>query len=196
MKPISRQSREVRQAVFIGANLLFLAILYLALIAPLRQFLNDRAESLTERRATLARYEGIVARESAVQEYARLVEESNARGELLDGASEGVVNANLQARLKSVAENAGVTVRSMQVLPARTLRGVTLVGARLDVSGAIEPVHSLVRALEGDSPLLLVMAASLHGQTMAWGFLQGQAPDQSIEAQFDVYGGAPSRDRS
>jgi hypothetical protein len=195
MNAITRPSRQLRQALFVGANLLLAAIVYFALIAPLRQFLNDRAEAVTQRRATLARYEAIVARESAVQDYARLVTESNARGELLDGASEGIINANLQARLKTLAETAGVTVRSIQILPVKTLRGVTLVGARIDVSGSIEPVHSLVRALEGESPLLLVLTASLRGQSMAWGFLQAETQN-TIEAQFDVYGGAPSRERS
>lgn len=191
-------SKYLRHAPFIGVNLALIGAFLLLVVLPLRQFLDERAESLVSRRASLARYEAIIAREGAVEDYARIVEESNARGELLQGANEGLIGANLQARLKELSDAAGVTLRSTQILPPKTLRGVKLFGARIEVSGLVPQVHALVRGLEGDSPLLLVLSANLRGSAATWGFLQQQQQptEQPIEVQFDVYGGAPSKGRA
>jgi hypothetical protein len=188
-----RQSPLGRRAAFVGANLLILALFYLAVVESARRLVADGAEMIAQRRVTLARYEAVAAQENAIADYAQQVAETNARGELIDGESEGIVNANLQARLKALAEQSKVTVRSIQMLPTRPFHGATLVGARLDVSGSYDAVHALARALEGEPPLLIVTTAALRGQLALW-----RAPtesDQDIEAQFDVFGGALSKDR-
>lgn len=183
-----------RRALFVAVNLLGLALFYIVFIEPARRMIADGAEAIAQRRQTLARYEAVASHEEQIQEYARQVADINGRGELLDGDSEGVINANLQARLKSIAEAAQVTVRSIQMLPEKPFQGVTLVGARIDVSGSYENVHALARALEGAPPLMIITAASLRGQAMFWGAPTTQA-EPEIEAQFDVFGGAPQRGR-
>ncbi|MCC3245803.1 type II secretion system protein M [Methylocystis sp. WRRC1] len=179
-----------RRAAFAAVNILILAAIYLIAVEPARRMVAESADTIAQRRLTLARYEAVAAQEEAIHEYARQVDEINARGELIAGDSEGIVNANLQARLKALAEEAKVSVRSIQVLPARSFQGVTLVGARIDVAGTHDSVHALARAVEGEPPLLIVTTATLRGQSMMWGS-PGEAPDE-LEAQFDVYGGAPS----
>lgn len=179
--------QSIRRAIFFGANALIALVAYLLAIEPLRAFLGDRADAIAERRGTLAGYEAIASQEATVKDYARQVEESNARGELLTGESEGVVNANLQARLKALAEEAGAQVMSLQALPAKVVNGESLVGARLDVTGPLPALHKLAKSLEADPPLLLVLTAAVR-KTAVWA---GQnATDQSLEAQFDVFGGA------
>jgi hypothetical protein len=179
--------QSTRSALFFGANALAALFVYLLAIDPLRGFLAERTEAVAERRTTLAGYESIAAQEAQVKEYARQVEESNARGELLTGESEGVVNANLQARLKALAEQSGATVMSLQALPAKVVKGESLIGARLDVTGPLDALQKLARSLEGDPPLLLVLTAAVR-KTAVWA---AQSPnDQTLEAQFDVYGGA------
>lgn len=182
-----------RRAIFIGVNLLGLALFYLIAIEPARQMIAAGAEGIAERQVTLARYQAVALQENAVADYAKQVADSNARGELIDGDTEGIINANLQARLKTLAEESKVTVRSMQMLPPKTFHGATLVGARLDGTGSLEAIHKLARALEGEPPLLLITTASIRSQAMMWG-----APtdnEQDLEAQFDVYGGAMSKDK-
>jgi general secretion pathway protein M len=183
-----------RRYAFVAGNLVALVLILFATAAPLRRYILDRADNLAQRRAILARYDGVVARAGAVEDYARSVAESNARGELIEGGAEGIVSANLQAHLRRLADGAGVTVRSLQTLPAKTLRGATLVGARVEVSGSMEAVHGLARAFDSDAPLLLVTAASLRGQMALWGEMSGS--EHVVEAQFDVYGGALGRERS
>lgn len=186
------RSKWGRRAVFVASNIMIAVLFYLLTIEPVRRILADGVEGLSERRETLARYEAVVSQENAVQEYAKQIADSNARGELVTGESDGIVNANLQARLKMLAEQARLTVRSIQMLPTKSIRGATLVGARLEVSGALENVHTLTRKLEGETPLLLVTAATMRGQSMPW-MIQTQS-DQDLEAQFDIYGGALLKD--
>lgn len=183
-----------RRIVFVGVNLLAMLVVYLIFIAPVHRMIADGAEAIAERRQILARYEAVVAQESRVEAYAQQISNINAQGELLDGDSDGVINANLQARLKLIAESTQVTVRSIQMLPDKVFEGVTLVGARIEVAGSYENVHALARALEGEPPLLLIAAASVRGQTMMWGAPQAQQGDE-IEAQFDVFAGAPKKGR-
>ncbi len=185
----------IRRTVFFSAHVLAAASVYLVAIEPMRRFLADRADDIAQRRTTLSRYESVAAQERVVEDYAKQVADSNARGELIGGFSAGIVNANLQARLKSLAEQTGVTVRVIQMLPPRNVRGATLVGARLDVFGLLEPLHRLTRALEGEPPLLLVTNATLRGQPAFWGAVsKGASEEQKIDAQFDVYGGALSKE--
>jgi hypothetical protein len=159
-------SPQKGRALFVGVNLLALALFYLVFIEPARRMIADGAEAIAERRQTLARYEAVALHEGQIQDYARQVADTNGRGELFDGDSEGVINANLQARLKSIAESAQVIVRSLPMLPVKPFQGVTLVGARLAVAGNYENVHALARALEGEPPLMIITAATLRNQAM------------------------------
>ncbi|OAI25730.1 general secretion pathway protein GspM [Methylosinus sp. R-45379] len=183
-----------RRALFFGANALAALLIYFIVVEPLRALLAERAEGIVDRRATLARYAAVATQEKAVRLYAQQVAESNAQGELLSGATEGVVDANLQALLKAAADRSGATVNSIRMLPAKTVNGASLVGARLDVSGSIESLHALLRSLENETPLLLVLTASLRRQMPIWG--AQSANDGMLAAQFDVFGGASPKERS
>lgn len=189
-----RHTKTGRRVLFASINLLALFSVYILVIEPVRRVIADGEQAIINRRQTLARYEAVAAHEEQIQDYARQVADINAQGELFDGDSDGVISANLQARLKAIAESTQVTVRSIQMLPDKLYQGVTLVGARIDVSGTYENVHALARALEGDPPLLLITSASLRSQAMFWGAPQGQQADE-VEAQFDVFGGAPKKGR-
>ena len=145
----------------------------------------------------MARYSSVATQETAVRAFSSQVAESNARGELVGGSNPGIIDANLQARLKTLSEQSNVTVTSIQMLPPKSMHGATLVGARLDVSASSAPLHALARALEKETPLLLVMAATLRGQAGFWGRPAEAAgtTDTTIEAQFDVYAGALSKEQ-
>jgi len=192
----SLQSPAGRRFLFIGGHLLALGLVWLVVVEPVRQFLAERDESLLQRRTTLARYESVARQTAAIEAYAQQVAESNAQGELVAGDNPGIVAANLQARVKQLAESGGVTVRSIQLLPAKTLKGASLVGARMEVAGSLEATHALVRALEGEAPLLLVTGATLRNQQLSWGFMAGPPGEITIDAQIEVYGGALVKERS
>ncbi len=199
-------------AAFVAITVAGLALAIFGVLAPLLVWaLQD--EDLSDRRMMLARYRAVAAQENAVRDYVRQVKERNARGDLLEGASAGIVAAALQSRLKAMGEAAGVTVLSIQALPPKTLATAggdatgesaagsaqggapqpQLIGARMDFTGTMETAHNLALAIEA-GPLLLVVTSAVMSQTMNWG---APADDQSplLQAQFDVYGGAPTGGR-
>lgn len=173
---------------FWAVNALILAGLYLLVLQPIRDAIASGDEGLADRRSTLARYESVVAQADAIEAYAKEVAAGNARGEFIPGENDGIVAANLQARLKAAADDAKVSVRSLQMLPSKNVQGATLVGARLEVVGPLATVHALARNLEGDAPFLFVTDADLRSQSLFWGAVADKEPE--IEAQFDVFGAA------
>lgn len=193
----SQQRLWSRRFLFLTGNLVLVLVVYLLFIAPIESMVEESLDVLTQRQATLARYKSIAGQDAAVRAFANQVAENNAHGELIGGANPGIIAANLQARLKALSERANVSVRSIEMLPPKTLHGVALVGARLDVSAATEPLHALARALEGETPLLFVLAATLRGQAVFWGRPADDSnkTDPTIEAQFDVYGGALGKEQ-
>ncbi|WP_246206792.1 type II secretion system protein GspM [Methylocystis heyeri] len=206
---------------FMAANGAFLLLVLLLGAAPLYHIFVEGEESLAERRATLARYEAVAGQEAAVREYARQVKEINAHGDLLEGSTAGVIAAALQSKLKAMAETAGVTVRSIQALPPKSLGAAgaasgpgsgggapsqpaggagrasapQLFGARVEVSGTPESIHSFTRAIETGPPLLIATAAMLNQPIMMWRPQGEETPPPEISAQIDVYGGALAKDQ-
>jgi general secretion pathway protein M len=176
---------------FWAVNAAILAALYLLIVQPLRDAIAAGDGAMEERRMTLARYESVVAQAGAIDAYAKQVAVGNARGEFIPGENEGIVAANLQARLKAAADDAKVAVRSLQMLPSRNVEGAPLLGARLQVTGSLAAVHALARNLEGSAPLLFISDADLRSQTLFWGATSDKDPE--IEAQFDVLGAAAPR---
>ncbi len=206
-KPSPDNHIWLRRLPFVAVNLFFAVGLLFGVAAPLFHFFVDGDESLTERRVTLARYRAVAAQENAVRDYARQVKESNTRGDLLEGTTIGVATAALQARLLAMAQAAGVAVLSIQALPLRTLSAAgldatsrhpgdepQLIGARIDVSGTPEAMHSFTRAIDTGPPLLFTTAAAMSQSTIAW---RKPSEDEQplIQAQIDVYGGALTKDR-
>ena len=193
----SQQQLWLRRTGFVTANLLILLVAYLIFVEPVQSLVEERTDALIQRQTTLARYSSVATQETAVRAFSSQVAESNARGELVGGSNPGIIDANLQARLKTLSEQSNVTVTSIQMLPPKSMHGATLVGARLDVSASSAPLHALARALEKETPLLLVMAATLRGQAGFWGRPAEAAgtTDTTIEAQFDVYAGALSKEQ-
>ena len=151
----------IRRAVFLGLNLAAcLAVLFL-IIHPIRAVFAEQDAQIAMLSEMLARMNAIARRKSDVEALARQVDAEGNLGEFLAGANEGVANAALQARLKSVAEAAGARVRSVQGLPAKNNGEVRYIGARIDLYGPLGAVHKAVYAVESGKPYLFVSGASI-----------------------------------
>lgn len=182
-------ARLLNHLLFIGCNL-GAAALALALCWLLYASIGARQDAFDDRLATLARYRAVAASGKEASAYVAATRQAAAQNLLVPGKSLGQASANLQARLKSLAEEAGGTVRSVQSLPPRASGGVTLVGARLNMVGGVKEVAGALTALESGAPLLLVAAARLQPNY----FMRANVGEIQIEAQLDVYGGASMKE--
>lgn len=176
----------LRKITFLALNLLVGSCLLALIVVPARDFFVERDARIAERGAVLARLSALVARGPDVEAAAVAMAEEESRGELLIGSNDGVINADLQTRLKATAEQAGARVRSVQGLPVRTVKQMRMIGARLEIFGTHRAIRSVSHAIESGLPYLFVTAATLRPSPPLHGPSARDEP--MIEARLDVLG--------
>src|SRR5437879_1408228 len=119
MRKLSDEFKQWRSTVFVLCNLVILAAGLCAAI-PIYELVGDRDSQIAERLGLLARLRSVAARETDVQAAAQRAEEQPDQGEFLSGPNDGVIGADLQTRLKTIADRSAARVRTMQGLPTRS----------------------------------------------------------------------------
>jgi general secretion pathway protein M len=176
----------MRRGLFVGVNLCLLIAIYLLAIRPVLSLFSEQADRLAQARAALSQYAAIAARETAVRSKAARAGDAATSSAFLQGTSDGVINAGLQARLKTIADQAGARVQSVRALEPGTDRDVRYLGAHLELAGSIAAIYAALQTIEDREPYLFVDAASLRMPAAPPGTSPAQEP--LIEAQFDIYG--------
>jgi hypothetical protein len=185
------QNRWVRKATFLAVNACAALAAFALLVMPVRDFFGDREATITRQRDLLARLSAIASQEPRVQSASRQAAEDAKRGELLAGPNEGVISADLQTRLKTMAEQAGARLRSVQSLPAISQDQVRYVGSRLEMFGPLRSVQRALHAIETGRPYLFVTGAAIKQSA------GGQNPREEpvIEARLDIFGAVQAEDK-
>jgi general secretion pathway protein M len=186
MTSLQHDSIWMRRAIFLGLNAAIAIALANLLIVPLCAFFADRDARIGEQQALLARLQAVAAQRERVQAIAQETEAQAGSGEFLTGANDGVLSADLQARLKGLVESTGAHVRSVQSLPGRTKDQIKYVGSRIDMHGSIQAVHRAIYAVESGKPYLFVVNAVIKPAPMS--NRPGVIQEPVIEAQLDVFG--------
>lgn len=176
----------LRRCVFVGVNMGSLALIYFLAVQPLVSLFSDQADRLSQARTTLSKYRVIADREETVRAVAARADEVTSSATFLQGASEGAASANLQARLKAIADQAGANVQSVRALEPAAEGGVRYLKAHLEIAGPVAAIYATLQAIEGREPYLFVGQTLLRMPAGRPGILPMQEP--SIEAQLDVYG--------
>lgn len=174
-----------RRANPIASKLMALGLLLLliaaAVLVPLELIsrFTDGEDSLLESRKLLGRIEASV-REMQARATAEGERQQTPGADLfVGGTSEGVALAALQTRLAAIAAAAGLRLQSAGELPARTEGALRLIGLRIDMTAAIEPLVEVLHRIETTQPIMLVEAARLRSSQA-----EGKA---EIDASFDVF---------
>jgi hypothetical protein len=187
-----REQAVFRGAAFVAGNLLAAATLAGLLAWPIFDAFAERDVSIADQRAVLARLNGIIAEEPRIQAITRDTDAQVQGPEFLRGPNEGVVTADLQTRLKSIAEAAGARLRSVQALPPVNRDQIRYIGSRLEFSGPIAAVQRAVHAVETAQPYLFVSAASLKLSPVT---APAGAAEPVIDAQLDIFGAVQTEAR-
>jgi len=177
---------NLRRGMFVGVNLCLLIAVYLLTVRPMTVLLSDQTDRLAQARIALLRYRAITAQEESVRSAATRAEDAASSAAFLQGASDGAINAGLQARLKAIADRAGARVQSIRAREPMTDGGIRFLRAHLELAGPIGAIYTTLQAIEGREPYLFVDAAFLRLPPGPPGIAPAQEP--SIEAQLDVYG--------
>jgi len=175
---------SLRRTVFLVVNLLAGFAVVVCVVIPVRDLFADRDARIAEQRATLARLQAIVAQEPTIQLTASQATVDH--GEFLSGQNEGVINADLQTRLKGMAESASAHVRSIRNLPPRTTDQVRYIGSHIEFFGSIQALQRAIYTIESAKPYLFVTNATIRPSQVP---VRPDIPQEPVvEAQLDVFG--------
>lgn len=175
-----------RALLFIAGNLAVLALLWWAVAAPGADYLASLSDRIQTQAGLLARYRAEADKGPALEAQTRLSAADASGGDFLAAAGDGAASANLQARLKALAETSGAALRSVRALPAKQIGNVTYMGARLEISGTLKAVQASLHQVESTAPFLSITSCIMR---LAGSGRRPAGDDEPwVEAQFDVYG--------
>ncbi len=185
-----RENRWLRHGIFVVLNLAAIVIAFELLIVPIRALLSERDAEIARQRQLLARLSAMAAQAPTIEKLVEQGKSTKDRPEFLRGPNQSVITADLQSRLSAMIQSAGGHVRSIRGLPPKTVDGLTLVGAQVELSGPLRAVQQTVYAIEASTPFLFIMGAAIK-PSMQVGF-QGNrantAAAQTLDARLDVVG--------
>ena len=148
-------SRPVRRLAAVGLALAVLLALAGALEPALRRLLTIGAE-IEAGRERLGQLTALAR--AAPGSGGALEAEERAIGAalFLDGESEAIQLANLQAGVRGLAERAGIRLRSIQTMAPVKRDDMSLAGVRLAMQAPIEALQRLLLAIDQHRPLLML----------------------------------------
>jgi general secretion pathway protein M len=178
-------SRGLAVAILIGV----VAGLYYGIVRPIVDNYGTTRTSIDQLQDTLMRYQR-AARDLAPRqaELAALKQRQSAQDGFLQGANDTLVAAQIQNRIKALADATKGELRSTQVLPSQDegkLRRITVRGQMsTTLSGALRVFHGL----ESVSPLLFIDNVDMRARPAQLRDRSAAVNTDVIDLQFDVYG--------
>lgn len=186
MKRLLQLPRNGRRALFIGVNALVLLAI-IGFVAILVGYVQGQDDEITEKEQMLGRLESILAREGEVRAANERIKAQLTEGDFLKGANEGVIAAELQIRLKGIAERNGARVLTMQGLTLPADDVLRYIGAKITLVGTHQQLQRAVFEIETDKPYLFIRNASLKLTPSS----NGAPTEPVLEAHLDVAGTLP-----
>lgn len=177
--------RWFRSTAFLAANLAIALGLWFLTAAPAITMISTRAARIRSQEAALSRFQAMIAAGPKVARFAARLKLDASNDAFLQGSNQGVIDAALQERLKTVAERSKTQVKSVQTLSTRTIGGLDYSGARIEVSGSIKGIQSTVYAIENSKPWLFITSAIMRVVDSG---RNAPSEEPKLQAQFDVYG--------
>ena len=181
-------SRATALAILVG----LIAVLYLGIAKPIVDAYRSIGTDTAQLQDQLRRYQRAGSDRAQRQaELAALAQHASAADGFLQGANDTLVAAQIQNRLKALADATHAELRSTQVLPAQdegALRRISVRGQfATNTAGALQIFH----ALEAQYPLLFIDNLDIRARQGARE-IRGRGSDtgdsDALDLQFDIAG--------
>ena len=154
---LSRLSSGGRRAIALLLLIALIALVAAAILVPLHSTLQRYDESISDLEFRLQKYHKMALLEIPLKEQLeQLISRQESADDLLEGESQAIAGANLQALFKQIVQNAGGRLESTQVLPASTAGVIEWIGIRAQFSGDIETLQQVLHGNEFNKPILFV----------------------------------------
>lgn len=146
------------QLLAVGLTVVGLAILWVAIVSPLVVWYETRAQYLGDRRLVAARMARIAQTIPDLMRQAEALHVAAPAGHdiALEAPSDAVAGARLQQRMQDLATGAGITISSIETLPAQQQGGYRRISLRVTCSAALPVLVGLLQKLEVSSPRMLI----------------------------------------
>ncbi|MBN9509908.1 MAG: hypothetical protein J0I21_12450 [Alphaproteobacteria bacterium] len=165
----------------LGMTCLLLAAIWLAAVAPLAGWYDDRADALAVQRERTRHMEALAALLPALRRQAAAVPPDAEHVALLEGDSDPVAGARLQERMQAIAAATGLTPSSIEMLPAAQVGAYRRIGLRLSVAADWAVLIRLLQGIQQATPRMLVDDLTLRAEHPA-----APTPGQTITAELTV----------
>jgi hypothetical protein len=188
----AKLSPPVSRAAALAILIALIAVLYLGIAMPIVDAYQSIGTDTAQLQDQLRRYQragGDRAQRQA--ELAALAQHSSAADGFLQGANDTLVAAQIQNRLKALADATHAELRSTQVMPAQdegALRRISVRGQfATNTAGALQIFHSL----EAQYPLLFIDNLDVRAR-QGMREIRGRGGDtgagDALDLQFDISG--------
>jgi general secretion pathway protein M len=148
-------------------NLAIVAVVWTVVAAPLLDWYKDRAEYLDERHAVARKMAEEAATLPALQAQAARADAAGpAPSAVLEGDTDAIAGAALQLLVRQMAAGSGVTLNSVEVLPAEAVDGYRRIGLRVALAARWTELAHLLASIEEASPRMLVDDLRIHGSPL------------------------------
>jgi general secretion pathway protein M len=146
------------QLLAIGLTVIGLAVLWVAVVSPLVSLYKSRAQDLDDRRLVAARMASIAGSVPALLRQAAALHAAAPAGRTiaLEAPSDAVAGARLQQRMQDLAATTGITLSSIETLPAQQQGGYRRISLRVTCSAPWPVLIGLLQELEVSTPRMLI----------------------------------------
>jgi general secretion pathway protein M len=173
------KSRALAVALLIGA----LVFVGLAVVYPLAGAYSAGTEEIEDLAFRIGRLRRVAQSADAWSARAEKTRaQTEEEGQFLEGATPALAAAELQARIKQLAEDAGGTLTSTQASAPREEEGFTRVGVRANMTGTVHTLREVLHAVESSRPYLLVSTLNISADRGR------QAQPGQLRMDVEIYG--------
>ncbi len=148
------------KAAAIALTVFALFLIYLTLVSPVTRRLSALDEQIDQQRLFLGRFVDLIETAN-VDTASDGVTLKSLNFVILTGHTEQIKAASLQARVTKAADDVGLRLASLAVVPARDKDGVRVVGVDVQFQTDLPRLRALLLGLETEQPTVLVDALQI-----------------------------------
>jgi len=157
MMHLSPATRKLLALALLGGALALPVLLASAVISAL----SATDAEIAEKHEQLTKFEAVARYASRLDSKAPDPAASAFAGWFLPETDPAIAAANLQAKLKSMAQSHVVDVTQASNVKPRAVAGVNFVGVSLEMMGRAEGLHGTLQDIENVTPLLIIEKSTL-----------------------------------
>ncbi|HTH99927.1 MAG TPA: type II secretion system protein GspM [Acidisoma sp.] len=172
------------QVVALGVTAGLALLIWLAVVSPLIGWYQARDSALAQKRTLAAHMQAVEQQLPGLRRaVAQLGADDGTARMLLAGASDAIAGANLQSALQALAAQAGTSLDSIGMQPAKSLHALRLVTAQVTLTARWTMLVAFLRAVETAQPRMIVDSISLNTAS-----IPGSGQPSTLQATLSVTG--------